>query len=89
MKAILIDDEPLALQYLEYQLRLIGGIEITGKFTDALEGMAAAEQREADVVFLDVHMPELNGRCNSVRRKRRNCFSICFTTAASRSTNRC
>ena len=34
MKAILIDDEPLALMYLEYQLNALGGIEIIGKYTD-------------------------------------------------------
>lgn len=61
MKAILIDDEQLALTYLKYQLNMIPGIEIVGAYTDPLEGKKAAEENEIDVVFLDIHIPELNG----------------------------
>jgi len=61
MKAILIDDEELALKYLEYQLHMIDGVEVVGAYTDPLEGKRAAEQTGADVVFLDIHIPELDG----------------------------
>lgn len=61
MKAILIDDEPLALQYLERQLLKISGIEITGKFTDPVIGRNEILRGKVDVVFLDISLPEING----------------------------
>lgn len=51
MKAILIDDEHLALTYLEYQLNMIGEVEIIGKYTNPLEGRQAVEQLDVDIVF--------------------------------------
>lgn len=61
MKAILIDDEALALNYLEHQLRKLGEFEIIGKYTDPLLGKQRVEETDADIVFLDIHIPELSG----------------------------
>lgn len=61
MKAILIDDEALALNYLEHQLRKLGEFEIVGKYTDPLLGKQRVEETDADIVFLDIHIPELSG----------------------------
>ncbi|MBO9609807.1 MAG: response regulator [Paenibacillaceae bacterium] len=61
MKVILIDDEELALTYLEYQLLMIGDIEIVGKYTDPIQGRQAIEENEVDLIFLDIRIPVLNG----------------------------
>ncbi|QQZ62787.1 response regulator [Paenibacillus sonchi] len=61
MKAILIDDEELALKYLEHQLLMLGDFEIAGKYTDPLQGKQMVEETDIDIVFLDIHIPELNG----------------------------
>lgn len=61
MKAILIDDELLALNYLEHQLLSITDVEIIGKYTDPMLGKEAIEKREADIVFLDIHIPGISG----------------------------
>ncbi|MEK3936501.1 response regulator [Sporosarcina sp. FSL W7-1349] len=61
MKAILIDDEPLALQFLEHQLTKVADIEIVGAFTDPFAGQKAVEENEIDLVFLDIEMPQMNG----------------------------
>ena len=61
MKAILIDDEQLALNYLEHQLVHVADVEIIGKFTDPIVGRRAIEKNEIDIVFLDIHIPKLNG----------------------------
>ncbi|AIQ32948.1 MULTISPECIES: response regulator [unclassified Paenibacillus] len=61
MKAILIDDEKPALQHLERLLLKDGRLEITGKYTSARRGLEHLEQEKADIVFLDIGMPEMNG----------------------------
>lgn len=61
MKAILIDDENLALTTLEHQLTGITDLQIVGKFTDPFLGKAAVAKGDIDLVFLDIHIPEING----------------------------
>lgn len=62
MRAIIIDDEPLALNYLEHQLLAIENLQVIGKFTDPLVGKRAIEEtNDVDLVFLDIQIPELNG----------------------------
>lgn len=61
MRVILIDDEFLALEYLERLLTKIGGTRIIGKYINPHEALEAVLQLEPDVVFLDVEMPEING----------------------------
>ncbi|SFL93351.1 Two-component response regulator, SAPR family, consists of REC, wHTH and BTAD domains [Paenibacillus sp. 1_12] len=61
MKAILIDDERPALRQLEQLLQGVEGIQITGKFLSAQEGLDHLAKEQTDVVFLDIGMPEMNG----------------------------
>lgn len=61
MKAILVDDERLALSHLELLLREIGGVEIVGQYQDPRQALEAALAHKPDVVFLDVEMPEISG----------------------------
>ncbi|RIX50111.1 response regulator [Paenibacillus nanensis] len=61
MKIVLLDDEKLALNYLEHQLQKIANIEIVGKFIDPQAFIDFILEHEADVVFLDIHLPEING----------------------------
>lgn len=61
MKVILIDDERLALNYLEHQLLKITDVNIIGKYVDPLMGKEKIINEEVDVVFLDINLPEING----------------------------
>ncbi|MGE5704911.1 MAG: response regulator [Clostridia bacterium] len=61
MKAILIDDERLALLYLERQLSGIEGMQIVGTFEDPFIGKRAIETSDVDLVFLDIQIPQLSG----------------------------
>jgi len=40
---------------------MLGGVEIIGKYSNPFEGKRAAEEHDIDIVFLDIHIPELNG----------------------------
>lgn len=61
MKAILIDDEPLALEYLERQINKIGGIRVVDTFIRFEITQEIDLLNKINVVFLDIEMPEMNG----------------------------
>lgn len=62
MRALLVDDEPLALEYLKKKLEYdIGGVNVVGLCSNPHQVVGLAEQQHPDVVFLDIHMPEMNG----------------------------
>ncbi|WP_182298402.1 response regulator [Cohnella cholangitidis] len=61
MRAILIDDEKPALAQIEWLLERDGRLEVAAKFTSAREGIKYLEKNRAEIVFLDIEMPGLNG----------------------------
>ncbi|KAA5540604.1 LytR/AlgR family response regulator transcription factor [Adhaeribacter rhizoryzae] len=61
MKAILIDDEPLARSLVREYLAAFPQIEIVQECNDGFEGLKAVTQHQPDLIFLDVQMPKING----------------------------
>src|SRR5262245_59931559 len=61
IRAYLIDDEPLALKRLARMLEATGRVEIVGRATDPQRGLKQVASADADVLFLDIHMPGLSG----------------------------
>jgi two-component system LytT family response regulator len=60
--AIIVDDEPQALQKLHRLLEEHEDqIQIVGEANDGLAAVGAIERLSPDVVFLDIEMPGLNG----------------------------
>lgn len=61
IKAIILDDEPLALDLLESHISKTEGIELLKAFTNPIEALQEIENLKPDVVFSDIQMPELSG----------------------------
>ncbi|WP_327933774.1 response regulator [Brevibacillus centrosporus] len=61
LRVVLIDDERLAIQYMEKILDGIEGIEIVGRYQDSVKALHDIQSLRPDVVFLDVEMPERDG----------------------------
>ena len=61
LTALIIDDEPLARQELQYLLERAGGVEVLAQGTNGLEAVDLIRTHKPDVVFLDVQMPGLDG----------------------------
>src|SRR5262245_15894947 len=60
--ALLVDDEPQALQKLRRLLQEHeDDIDVVGEAADGLTAVESIERRSPDVVFLDIEMPGLNG----------------------------
>src|SRR3954464_15649426 len=61
MKAIIIDDEPLARSIVREYLQTYLGIELLQECNDGFEGVKAINQYQPDLIFLDIQMPKING----------------------------
>lgn|SRR4051794_8051379 len=61
LTALIIDDEPLARQELQYLLERAGGVEVLAQGTNGIEAVELIRTHKPDVVFLDVQMPGLDG----------------------------
>ncbi|BAU28631.1 two-component SAPR family response regulator [Aneurinibacillus soli] len=61
MRAMLVDDEEMALDVLEILCKEIGGVTVIGKYRNPFDAVEAVQTQEVDVVFLDVEMPGING----------------------------
>jgi DNA-binding LytR/AlgR family response regulator len=62
VRALIVDDEPLLRTHLAHHLaQLWPELEIAGEARNGREAVDLVEQLRPDVVFLDVHMPGMNG----------------------------
>jgi two-component system LytT family response regulator len=61
LRALLIDDEPLAIRRLARSLEQVEGIEVVGATTSARQAVSLIDSEHPDMVFLDISMPGLSG----------------------------
>jgi len=61
IRALVIDDEPMARQELVAQLREMAGCEIIGTCANAFEAVKEISRKQPNVIFLDIQMPVLSG----------------------------
>lgn len=61
INCIVVDDEPLALALLEDHIRKVPELQLQLSTTDPLAGIKMVQDRSADLLFLDIRMPQLNG----------------------------
>ncbi len=61
MNCIIVDDEPLARDELQAQIKEISKVEILGKFSNAPSALAFLKENNVDLIFLDIEMPMVTG----------------------------
>src|SRR6201995_351818 len=79
IRAILIDDEPLARMVVREYLLAYPQIEVLQECGDGFEGLKAIQQHQPDLIFLDVQMPKINGF--EMLKLVENPPAVIFTTA--------
>jgi two-component system, LytTR family, response regulator len=61
IKALIVDDEPLAREELIELIRPERHFQVIGEAGNAVEAIAAINRLHPDVVFLDIQMPQISG----------------------------
>jgi two-component system LytT family response regulator len=79
MKALIVDDEPVARRRLGRLLERMSRVQVVGEAANGREALRQIEALRPDVVFLDIRMPGLDGL--QVARQGRDLPAVVFTTA--------
>ncbi len=61
LRAIAIDDEPIALEVMKNLAAEVPFIDLKACFTNAMEAVSLLHQQQVDLLFLDIKMPGLSG----------------------------
>ena len=81
MKAIAVDDEPIALDVIKAHASKVPFLDLRGVYTDAFKALEYLQREPVDLIFLDIKMPDISGIdfFNSLSKKP----LLIFTTAYS------
>jgi len=61
MRALIVDDEPVARKILREELEAFTAVEIAGEAENGEAALLLLESARPDVIFLDIQMPAMNG----------------------------
>jgi two-component system LytT family response regulator len=84
MKAIAIDDEPIALEIVRSHAAKVPFLELKAEFTDAFKALEYLQKESIDLIFLDIKMPDISGIdfFNSLSKKPLLIFTTAYTEHA-------
>jgi DNA-binding LytR/AlgR family response regulator len=80
MNCLIVDDEPLAQDIIENYILKVPFLTLQAKCPSAFAAMEAFQKYDVDLIFLDIHMPQVNGIdfMNSLERKPMVIFTTGF-----------
>ena len=84
MKAIAIDDEPIALEVIKAHAAKVPFLDLKATFTDAFQALDYLQKESVDLIFLDIKMPDISGIdfFNSLSKKPLLIFTTAYTEHA-------
>jgi two-component system, LytTR family, response regulator len=84
MKAIAVDDEPMALEVIRSHASKVTFLELKAEFTDAFKALEYLQHEPVDLIFLDIKMPDISGIefFNSLSKKPLLIFTTAYTEHA-------
>ena len=81
MRALIVDDEPLARARMAALLGECAAVEIVGSVNDGEAALAALNELQPDVLLLDINMPGIDGVTLAQRLAGRARPQVIFCTA--------
>jgi DNA-binding LytR/AlgR family response regulator len=82
LRALVVDDEPIARRILLEELQEVGGIQVVGEAENGQQALGQIRQLDPDLVLLDIQMPVLDG-FEVIRRLSGPLPAVVFVTAYS------
>lgn len=79
IRTVIVDDEPLALDVLETYIAQMPQLQLVAKCENALEANEILRKEQVDLLFLDIHMPQITGI--ELVKSLSNPPAVVFTTA--------
>jgi len=61
LKAIVIDDEPMALEVIKGLTEKVTFVDLKGYFTNSFEALKFLQATKVELIFLDIKMPDISG----------------------------
>lgn len=61
MRCIIVEDQPPAQRILQKFIEDVNHLELVGIFSDGLQAMEFLNSKPVDLMFLDIHLPKING----------------------------
>jgi DNA-binding LytR/AlgR family response regulator len=61
VRCLIVDDEPLAIKLISTHIQQIEAMEIVASCKNALQAMEILRNEQIDLMFLDIHMPQVSG----------------------------
>ncbi len=61
MRAIAVDDEPMALEVIRSHASKVPFLDLTADFMDAFAALEYLQKEPVDLIFLDIKMPDISG----------------------------
>jgi len=61
MKVIIVEDEVLAQQELNWLIKEHSQMDVVGTFDDGMDVLKYLQHHEVDAIFLDINIPSLDG----------------------------
>lgn len=81
IKTLIVDDEPLAREYVRRLLKEDERIQIVGETGNGRDAVQLIGEQKPDLIFLDVQMPEMDGFAVLKTLKPNLLPAVIFTTA--------
>ena len=71
IKVAIVDDHPLVIEGLKSLLRPYDQLKVVGSFNSGKEILAFLKNAKADIVLLDINLPDTNGVevCGQIRKE--------------------
>lgn len=81
IQCLIIDDEQHAIDVLVHYIKKTGYLQLCGTCLDPVAGLRMVNELQPDLIFLDIHMPNLSGMdfMKTIDKK----FKVVITTAYS------
>src|SRR3990172_5505267 len=61
IRVLVVEDSPVVREFLVHVLSSDPAIEVIGTANNGEEALKAVEQRQPDLITMDIHMPEMGG----------------------------